>query len=435
MDIRRLSTADADFTVQLDRLLHWAMDADSELERTVADLLASVRSRGDQAVLDYTRRFDRLDLNDMAQARISAAELEAAWSNIGTQDQIALRAAADRIRHYHEHQQEDSWSFEDDLGNRLGQKITALDRVGVYVPGGQACYPSSVLMTLIPARVAGVRDIVVTVPTPQGARNDMLLAALYVAQADEVYTIGGAQAIAALAFGTETIARVDKIVGPGGAFVAAAKRQVFGQVGIDMIAGPSEVLVVSDGSTDPEWAAMDLYSQAEHDAAAQAIIISPDDGYLDEVARHLREQLSTMQRAQVIEASLSQRGGMIHCRDLAEAVDLCNRIAPEHLELHVADPDALLDQVRHAGAIFCGPYAGEALGDYAAGPSHVLPTFGTARFASPLGVYDFVKRSSVIRISPQGAAALADVAVLLANQEGLQAHARAAAIRAAKQNG
>lgn len=435
MNIRRLASDAAGFDAALDELLHWDLDGDDGIEQVVQDILATVRQRGDAALLDYTRRFDRRAVSDSAELELSVADLAAALERINDSERATLTAAAERIRVYHEHQVEASWSFTDEHGNELGQKITPLDRVGVYVPGGQASYPSSVLMTIVPAKVAGVGELVVTVPTPDDEASDMVLAALAIAGADRVFTVGGAQAIAALAFGTESVPRVDKIVGPGGAYVAAAKRQVFGRVGIDVIAGPSEVLIIADGSTEPEWTALDLFSQAEHDAAAQAILLSPDEGFVAAVAAEMTRLLPTMARRETIAASLSERGVLIRVRDLDEAVVIANRIAPEHLELHVAEPDPLLDKVRHAGAIFVGAHSGEALGDYVAGPSHVLPTFGTARFSSPLGVYDFVKRSSVIRISPEGAAFLADVAVPLATSEGLEAHARAAAVRVGQGKG
>jgi len=430
LEITRLSTADTDFQAQLDKLLGWDLGDAGGVEEIVRCVLADVRSRGDAAVLEYTHKFDELSAQQMQSLELTQSDLRAAMARIGNTERTALEKAAERIHAYHLHQREESWSFTDDMGNELGQKITALQRVGVYVPGGQASYPSSVLMTLVPAKVAGVDELVVTVPTPQGARNDMVLAALAIAGADRVFTIGGAQAIGALAYGTQSVPRVDKIVGPGGAFVAEAKRQVYGHVGIDIIAGPSEILVLADGTTDAEWCALDMFSQAEHDAAAQSILISPDRQFLRQVEQQMVQLLGAQPRQQTIAASLAQRGGLIHCHDMAEAVQLANRIAPEHLELHVDDAEALLPEIRHAGAIFCGEFAGETLGDYVAGPSHVLPTFGTARFGSPLGVYDFVKRSSVIRISAEGAAQLADIAVPLASSEGLHAHARAAAVRA-----
>ena len=434
LQIARLSTQQVDFDQQLDTLLAWDVGDNSDVAEVVADVLADVRTRGDEAILAYTQKFDGLDINSAEDLRISSADMQRAAERIGSEQLHALQAAAQRIRDYHEHQIEQSWSFEDSLGNRLGQKITPLQRVGVYVPGGQASYPSSVLMTLIPAAVAGVDEIVVTVPTPKGARNDMVLAALHIAGASEVITIGGAQAIGGLAYGTQTIGKVDKIVGPGGAYVAEAKRQVYGHVGIDIIAGPSEILIIADGTTNPEWVAMDLFSQAEHDAAAQSILLSPDAEFIEEVLAQMERILPTMSRQQIIRDSLANRGALVVTESVDQAVDISNRIAPEHLELQVANAEHWLDHIRHAGAIFCGPYSGETLGDYVAGPSHVLPTFGTARFGSPLGVYDFVKRSSVIQISAVGAMALADVAVPLASSEGLEAHARAAALRAQQKN-
>ncbi|NKC00944.1 MAG: histidinol dehydrogenase [Pseudomonadales bacterium] len=434
LDLKRLTTRDSDFGAELEKLLHWDMSEDNNVERVAREVIAEVRSRGDQALLEYTREFDRLTVASANKLELSMEDCAGALDRISADQRDALEKAAARIRVYHQHQQESSWSFEDEFGNELGQRITALDRVGVYVPGGQASYPSSVLMTLIPAKVAGVSELVVTQPTPDGVRNDMVLAALAIAGADRVFTVGGAQAIASLAYGTKTIPRVDKIVGPGGAFVAAAKRLVFGQVGIDLIAGPSEVLVIADGTTDPEWTALDLFSQAEHDAAAQAILLSSDDDFIDEVASSMEQLLSAQPRAEIIRASLEGRGALIATESIAESVEIANRIAPEHLELHIADPQSVVADVRHAGAIFCGAHASETLGDYVAGPSHVLPTFGTARFASPLGVYDFQKRSSVLNITADGAASLADIALPIAESEGLYAHARAAAVRAQEMN-
>lgn len=430
MNIARLNTTDAGFSKQLDSLLQWDTSSDDGVEQTVKDILQAIRAEGDKALLALSNKFDQLSFSDVEQLRITDDELQAARSRVPPADLLALQQAAQRITSYHQHQVEQSWSYVDDLGNRLGQKITPLERVGVYVPGGKASYPSSVLMTLLPAKVAGVGELIVTVPTPQGARNDLVLAALAEAGADQVFTVGGAQAIGALAYGTDTVPKVDKIVGPGNAFVAEAKRQVFGHVGIDVIAGPSEVLVIADGTTDPEWAALDLFSQAEHDAAAQSILLSPDSAYIDAVAESMTALLPKMRRQEIIAASLRQRGALIKTVDMDEAIALANRIAPEHLELLVAEPEPLVERLIHAGAIFCGAYTAETFGDYVAGPSHVLPTFGTARFASPLGVYDFVKRSSVIHMSAEGAAQLADIAVPLAMGEGLQAHALAAAARA-----
>ena len=429
--VRRLDTASDDFDDALAGLVYWHDPTLREIERDVAAVLADVRERGDAAVLDYTARFDGVEVSGVAALRLDAHALLECRQRLPASDREALAAAAGRIRRYHERQREQGGAFEydDGLGNRLGQRVVPLDRVGVYVPGGQAAYPSTVLMTVIPARVAGVREVVVTVPTPNGERNAHVLAALDIAGVNEVFAVGGAQAIGALAFGTETIAKVDKIVGPGGAHVTAAKRQVFGPVGIDGIAGPSEVLIVADGSVPAHWTALDLFSQSEHDAAAQALLLSPDAGYLDAVAERMEAALPDMTRRDVIEASLGARGALIKTRDLDEAVAIANRIAPEHLQLAVADPDALLPGVRNAGAVFLGGYSAEVLGDYSAGPSHVLPTFGTARYASPLGVGDFGKRSSVIRIVPRGAPELARTAAAIARAEGLDAHARAALAR------
>jgi len=430
VNLKRLQTSAPSFSADLEALLHWDTSTDSEVEEVVHSVIGEVRSRGDAALLEYTQKYDQLGAEAVADLEVTPTACHEALARIGEDERRSLNEAAARIRRYHEHQLEGSWSFTDELGNQLGQRISPLQRVGVYIPGGQASYPSSVLMTLIPAKVADVEDLVVTLPTPGGVRNDMVLAALAIAGADQVFTVGGAQAIAALAYGTETIKRVDKIVGPGGAFVAAAKRLVFGQVGIDILAGPSEVLVIADGTSDPEWTALDLFSQAEHDAAAQALLLSPEPAFLDAVEAEMTRLIETQPRAETIRASLNGRGALVETKDLAEACEIANQIAPEHLELHVSDPDSLLDSVRHAGAIFVGAHAGETLGDYVAGPSHVLPTFGTAKFASPLGVYDFQKRSSIIRMSAEGAAGLADVVVPIARSEGLHAHASAAMVRA-----
>lgn len=427
--MRNLDATTEDFANQLERLLAWDLGVDSEIDVAVAEIIRQVRTEGDACLLALTKRFDGVAADDMAELEITQDELASAWSRIDAEAQQALSAAAERIRRFHEHQRETSWSFTDELGCELGQKIQPLDRVGVYVPGGQAAYPSSVLMTLIPAKVAGVQEVIVVSPTPNGQRNDMVLAALHLAGADRVFTLGGAQAVAGLAYGTQTLPRVDKIVGPGNAYVAAAKKQVFGQVGIDMIAGPSEVLVIADGSTDVEWAVLDLFSQAEHDASAQAIMISTDAGFLARASAMIEERLPKMQRGEIIRASLQQRGALIYCADRDQALDVANRIAAEHLELAVADPQPWIDGLRHAGAIFVGAYTGETFGDYMAGPSHVLPTFGTARFASPLGVYDFQKRSSVIEISRTAVQALSKPTDLLATSEGLEAHALAARVR------
>ena len=429
--VNRLDTASDDFDDALDRLLYWNDPAVRDIERTVAAVLEDVRERGDRAVVEYTERFDGVEAVNVAALKLDAPMLADCRRRLPAADRDALVAAARRIRRYHELQLEQGGAFEydDGFGNRLGQRLLPLDRVGVYVPGGQAAYPSTVLMTVIPARVAGVREVVVTVPAPQGARNEHVLAALDIAGVDEVFAIGGAQAIAAMAFGTDTIARVDKIVGPGGAYVAAAKRQVFGAVGIDGMAGPSEVLIVADGSVPTHWTALDMLSQSEHDAAAQALLLCPDADHLAQVAARMEAALPDMPRREIIEASLCARGALIRTRDVDEAVAIANRVAPEHLQLAVADPESLLPHVRHAGAIFLGGYSAEVLGDYSAGPSHVLPTFGTARYASPLGVGDFLKRSSVIRIDPEGARRLAGTAAAIARAEGLHAHALAALAR------
>lgn len=427
--IARLNSADADFSSRLDALLAWDVAEDSEVLEIARGVIARVRAEGDAAVLDFTRRFDRLDVADLNATALSTADFQAAWQRIGEAEREALGTAADRVRTYHEHQQSEPWTYTDELGNRLGQKVTPLDRVGVYVPGGQAAYPSTVLMTAIPARVAGVGEVIMTVPTPDGQRNDLVLAAAHIAGVDRGFTIGGAQAIAALAIGTETIPKVDKIVGPGGVFVAAAKRLVYGEVGIDMVAGPSEVLVIADGTSPVDWIVYDLFSQAEHDEAAQALLLCPDAGYLAEVADAMAKHLEQAPRRQTILASLNNRGALIQVADLGEAVALANRIAPEHLELCVAAPESWLDRIRHAGAIFLGPHSPEVMGDYTAGPSHVLPTYGSARFSSPLGVYDFQKKSSVIQLSAEGSEQLARASAILAHGEGLTAHARAAEVR------
>ena len=430
-ELRRLDAAAPDFGTALKRLGWWQGAAAAGLEERVAEVLRDVREGGDAALVEYTRRFDRASAQDMAALTHDATALEAAHARLPAADRAALEAAGQRIRAFHERQLRASAAFEyeDALGNRLGHRLTPLRRVGVYVPGGQASYPSTALMTVIPARVAGVAEVVAASPQPDGVGNDMVLAALHVAGADMAFAVGGAQAIAALAYGTETVPAVDKIVGPGGGFVAAAKRQVFGLVGIDSIAGPSEILIVADGSTPPAWAALDLFAQAEHDAVAQALLLSPDAAWLDAVANEIAARLPAMARRSIIEAALAARGALIRTRHLDEAIAVANRVAPEHLHLAVADPDALLPRVENAGAIFLGGAAAEAFGDYNAGPSHVLPTFGTARHASPLGVEDFQKRSSVIRITPAGARGLARNAAAIATAEGLHAHAAAALAR------
>jgi histidinol dehydrogenase len=427
--IRRFDTTQPDFDARLAELLAFESAQDPQVDSTVAKIIADVRARGDAALLEYTLRFDRLDAPSAAALEISRGELEAARSRMTPERRKALETAAGRVRSFHDRQRASSWSYVDADGTELGQRVTAIDRVGIYVPGGKAAYPSSVIMNAVPARVAGVREVIMAVPTPGGERSDLVLAAAAICEVDRVFTVGGAQAIGALAFGTATIPAVDKIVGPGNAYVAAAKRQVFGVVGIDMIAGPSEIVVVCDGGTDPDWVAMDLFSQAEHDEIAQAILITPDGAFLDAVAASMERQLADMPRRTIIAASLGARGALIRARDLDDACRLVNRIAPEHLELSVADAGQLLPKIENAGAIFLGRYASEALGDYCAGPNHVLPTSRTARFSSPLGVYDFQKRSSVIRVSPEGARRLGAVAAELARGEGLQAHAKSAEYR------
>lgn len=429
MKITRLDARDENFSESLDQLLHWDLDAGGAVDQAAREVVEAVRRRGDEAVLEYTRQFDRLNCASAAQLALLPTDFAAAFERIGGVEQQALKGAAERIRSFHEHQLEPDWSFEDALGNRLGQRLTAMARVGLYVPGGQANYPSTVLMTAVPAKVAGVPDVVLTVPTPDGVRSDLVLAAAHVAGVDRGFTVGGAQAVAALAYGTESIPRVDKIVGPGGVFVTAAKRLVFGQVGIDLIAGPSEVLIIADGSAPAEWLAYDLFSQAEHDSAAQALLLCPDPDYLEEVYAAMKRLLPKMSRAETIRESLARRGGLILTRNIDEALDISNRVAPEHLELAVAQPDRWLSRVQNAGAIFLGANTPEVMGDYVAGPSHVLPTYGTARFSSPLGVYDFRKRSSVIGLSARGAQELARDSAILAHGEGLQAHARSAEVR------
>ncbi|WP_460239080.1 histidinol dehydrogenase [Aurantivibrio plasticivorans] len=427
--IKRLSTADADFDSQLSELVSFDDSVADEVEQTVKNIIADVKTRGDQAVVEYTNRFDRMSATSVADLVIGSAELQAALSRIPADMRSALEQAAARIETYHQHQVASTWQYTEDDGTILGQKVTPMDRVGLYVPGGKAAYPSSVLMNAMPAKVAGVKEVVLVSPTPDDVINDAVLAAAAIAGIDKVVRVGGAQAVAALAYGTETIPRVDKIVGPGNIFVATAKRQVFGQVAIDMIAGPSEILVICDGNTDPDWIAMDLCSQAEHDEIAQAILISPDAGYLDRVQASLEKLIPDLQRSTIAAQSLAARGALIKVADLDEAIQLSNRIAPEHLELSIENPDAALEKITHAGAIFMGRYTPEALGDYCAGPNHVLPTSGTARFSSPLGVYDFQKRSSIINCSPAGASELAKVASVLARGESLEAHARSAEYR------
>lgn len=427
--IRRLNAADPDFGRHLDHLLSWESVSDDSVNQRVLDIIAAVRSRGDAAVVEFTQRFDGIQAASMADLILPRERLELALTRITVAQREALEVAAERVRSYHEKQKQGSWRYTEADGTVLGQQVTPLDRAGLYVPGGKASYPSSVLMNAIPAKVAGVSEVVMVVPTPRGEINEIVLAAACIAGVDRVFTIGGAQAVAALAYGTESVPRVDKIVGPGNIYVATAKRHVFGQVGIDMIAGPSEILVVCDGQTDPDWIAMDLFSQAEHDEDAQSILVSPDAAFLDRVADSIARLLPTMERAEIIRTSLEGRGALIQVADQAQACAVANRIAPEHLELSVADPESWLSEIRHAGAIFMGRYTAEALGDYCAGPNHVLPTSGTARFSSPLGVYDFQKRSSIINCSAEGASVLGRTASVLARGESLTAHARSAEYR------
>lgn len=428
----RLETASATFEADFAARLHWSADTDAAIEQRVAAILADVQTRGDAAVLEYTARFDALDAPSVAALELTQAELKAAFDAIPAVQRDALQAAAARVRSYHQAQKKacgESWSYRDADGNLLGQKVTPLDRVGIYVPGGKAAYPSSVLMNAIPAHVAGVPEIIMVVPTPKGEKNPLVLAAAYVAGVTRAFTIGGAQAVAALAYGTQTVPKVDKITGPGNAYVASAKKRVFGTVGIDMIAGPSEILVLADGSTPPDWVAMDLFSQAEHDELAQSILLCPDAAYIDAVQAAIDRLLPTMPRAEIIAKSLSGRGALIQTRSMEEACAISNRIAPEHLEVSSHEPHRWEPLLRHAGAIFLGAYTSESLGDYCAGPNHVLPTSGTARFSSPLGVYDFQKRSSLIEVSQAGAQILGPIAATLAYGEGLQAHAQAAEMR------
>ena len=427
--VRRIDSAASGFGAQLRALLAYAQADDAAVERVTQAILADVRARGDAAVLEYTARFDGVTARSVEDLRVPVERTHAALAALPVAQRDALEAAAARIRAYHQRQVATSWRYTEADGTELGQNVTPLDRAGLYVPGGKAAYPSSLLMNAIPAKVAGVAELVMVSPAPGGQIAPLVLAAAAIAGVDVIYTIGGAQAVAALAYGTGTIAQVDKIVGPGNAYVAAAKRRVFGTVGIDMIAGPSEILVIADGSTDPDWVAMDLFSQAEHDEIAQAILLCPDAVYLDRVAASIDRLITGMPRRAIIEKSMSGRGAMIRTRDLAEACAIANDIAPEHLELSVADPEALIALIRHAGAIFMGAYSSESLGDYCAGPNHVLPTSRTARFSSPLGVYDFQKRSSIIKVSREGAATLSRIAAVLAHGEGLTAHARAAEYR------
>ena len=426
---RRLSTREADFDAKLDALLAFETAQDDSVDRAVAEILENVHRRGDEALVEYTRRFDRWSPQAAADLEVPLARARQALERIGRAERAALETAAGRIRRFHEHQHVKGWRIEEGDGTMLGQQVTPLDRVGLYVPGGKAAYPSSVLMNAVAAKVAGVPELVMVVPTPEGIENDYVLAAAALAGVDRVFRVGGAQAVGALAFGTASVPAVDKIVGPGNAYVAAAKRRVFGRVGIDMVAGPSEILVVADGTANPDWVAMDLFSQAEHDEIAQSILVATELGFADRVHEAMRRQVAALPRRAIIEASLRGRGALIEARDLDEACAIANRVAPEHLELAVADPEALLPKIRHAGAIFMGHHASESLGDYCAGPNHVLPTSRTARFSSPLGVYDFQKRSSLIRVSREAAIRLGDTARTLARAEGLEAHARSAELR------
>jgi len=427
--INKFSTQDQDFESQLDALIAWESASNEEINRSVEKIINAVKHNGDASVLDYTNQYDSLKAHSISELIISQERLRESFESLDNEQKNALTIAAERIRSYHLKQVQESWTYKEEDGTVLGQKITPLDRAGLYVPGGKAAYPSSVLMNSIPAKVAGVKELIMVVPTPNGIVNELVLAAAYVANIDLVITIGGAQAIAALAYGTESIPKVDKIVGPGNIYVATAKRQVFGQVGIDMIAGPSEILIICDGKTNPDWIAMDLFSQAEHDEDAQAILLCPDKDFIKEVERSISKLLPTMDREDIIKTSLKNRGALILTQDIDDAVEISNRIAPEHLELSVDDPESIVDDIKHAGAIFMGRYSSEALGDYCAGTNHVLPTSSTARFSSPLGVYDFTKRSSIVMASKEGAKKLGETASVLAYGEGLQAHARSALYR------
>ena len=429
MKIRRLSTKDSTFDADLKALLAFETAQDDSIDVVVANILKDVKNRGDAAVLEYTNRFDKTSASHLSELEISQADLQAALNSLPAEQRQALQAAADRVRSYHEKQVMQSWSYTEADGTLLGQQVTALDRVGLYVPGGKAAYPSSVLMNAIPAKVAGVAELIMVVPTPNGEKNALVLAAAAISGVDRVFCIGGAQAVGALAYGTETVPQVDKITGPGNAYVAAAKRRVFGVVGIDMVAGPSEILVICDGKTNPDWIAMDLFSQAEHDELAQSILLSPDAAFLDAVAVSMQKLVETMPRKDIINTSITDRGALILTKDIDEAIEISNYIAPEHLELSVENPLEMSKKIKHAGAIFMGRDTCEALGDYCAGPNHVLPTSRTARFSSPLGVYDFQKRSSLIMVSADGAQKLGKIASVLAHGEGLTAHAKSAEYR------
>jgi histidinol dehydrogenase len=431
--INKFSSQGRDFDSQLNALVAWESSSNEEINRSVEKIIDAVKQNGDASVLDYTNQFDSLKAHSISELIISHKRLKESFDNLESEQKNALSIAAERIKSYHLNQIQESWTYKEEDGSVLGQKITPLQRAGLYVPGGKAAYPSSVLMNSIPAKVAGVEELIMVVPTPNGVINELVLAAAYVAEVDLVITIGGAQAIAALAYGTESIPKVDKIVGPGNIYVATAKRQVFGQVGIDMIAGPSEILIICDGNTNPDWIAMDLFSQAEHDEDAQAILLCPDEDFIKEVEMSISKLLPTMEREQIIKTSLKNRGALILTQDIDDAVKISNRIAPEHLELSVEDPESILDDIKHAGAIFMGKYSSEALGDYCAGTNHVLPTSSTARFSSPLGVYDFTKRSSIVMASKEGAKKLGETASVLAFGEGLEAHAKSALYRTDKE--
>ncbi len=430
--ISKLSSKNEDFDSQLSSLISWESSSNDDISQTVSKIIEEVKNNGDSSLLKFTHKFDLLKAESISELSISQKDLKESYDNLGQKQKDALSIAAHRIKSYHQKQIQESWDYTEEDGTVLGQKISPLDRVGLYVPGGKAAYPSTVLMNSIPAKVAGVKELIMVVPTPKGVVNELVLAAAYIAKIDMVFTIGGAQAIAALAYGTETIPKVDKIVGPGNIYVATAKKQVFGQVGIDMIAGPSEILIICDGSTDPDWIAMDLFSQAEHDEQAQSILLCPNEDFIRDVENSIQKLLPTMQREQIIRRALKNRGALILTKDINEAVQISNKIAPEHLELSVENPESILDDIKHAGAIFMGKYSSEALGDYCAGPNHVLPTSSTARFSSPLGVYDFQKRSSIIMASKEGAIKLGETAATLAYGEGLDAHAKSALYRTSK---
>ena len=431
--INKLSSQHEDFDSQLSSLISWESVSNNDVNKIVDEIIAEIQNKGDKALLNYTVELDLVKVNSISDLIISKEKLKKSFDDLDDIQKNALTISADRIKSYHQKQFQKTWTYKDEDGTVLGQKITPLDRVGLYVPGGKAAYPSSVLMNAIPAKIAGVNELIMVVPTPNGVTNELVLAAAHIAKVDMVITVGGAQAIAALAYGTESIPKVDKIVGPGNIYVATAKRQVFGQVGIDMIAGPSEILIICDGSTNPDWIAMDLFSQAEHDEEAQAILLCPDKDFINKVEESIKNLLPTMEREDIIRIALKNRGALIHTKDINDAIYISNIIAPEHLELSVKNPESLLDDIKHAGAIFMGKFSSEALGDYCAGPNHVLPTSGTARFSSPLGVYDFQKRSSIIMASSEGANSLGRVAATLANGEGLQAHAKSAMYRVDKE--